>query len=405
MQIQTYTMFGKSARVFPFPPNWASPVIETLEWKTDVLRSRDGREQRRALRENPRRSFEYDLLLNGEISAMFESYLWGWQDRYFALPVWTDIGKLTAGVPIGQSTLPVVTDTLSFRANDFALIYRNQKTYEVVELQSIASTVLTLKAPVASAWEAGTKVYPLLLSHLSDSVKQNRHTSSVNQVNGLLFNTSADTAYSGIPGAAATTLYDGIELITQKPDWKSAIENEFTRAFDTVDTGIGPVGYFQTEGTSRIVRPFQWFLPTRADILDFRNLMGRLAGQSKTCWIPSWHDDFEVAGSNSADQTVITVKGTWFHTLVGVDTSRDRLFIRLPNGTTQYKRLLSTLPDYVADTTTLQLDSTLGTIISSGDNTRVGLLLRCRLASDKVVIPWITDSVANPQTTFTTVKI
>lgn len=404
-QILTYTMFGKSARVFPFPPNWKTPVIENLEWKTDVLRSRNGLEQRRALRENPRRGFEYGMLLAGEHISMFEAYLWGWQDKHFALPVWTDAGKLTASASGAQSVLQLQTDTLGFRNGDFAIVYGGLKQYEAVQVQSLSATQITTVSPLGATWPAGTKVYPLILAHLVDAVMHDRLTSRVGQAGSVLFNSSADSAYSAIPGAAAGSLYDGIELITQSPDWKSAIQNEFTRRFDVVDADVGPVGYYQTEPTSRVTRPFQWLLKTRSQIVDFRNLMGRLSGQSKSCWMPSWHEDFEVSASNSADQTKLTVKGTWFHTLVGVDISRDRLAIRLPNGTSLYRRIVSTLPDYVNDTTSLQLDSTLGTIVSGNDNTRVSLLLRCRLASDKVVIPWLTDTIANPQTTFTTIKM
>lgn len=403
--IRVYTLFGKSARVFPFPPNWATPVVETLEWKTEVHRARNGKEQRRTLRVIPRRGFEFNLLLQGEMAAMFDAYLWGWQHRHFALPVWTDIGRLTANLYAGETVIPVNTANLGFRVGDYALIYFNPKIFELVEIDAVASDSITAVDQLGVDWPSGTKVYPVILAHLTQQAQATRHTSAVEQLNSLMFDTSPDTAYDHIEVSTPATMYDGIEVITAKPNWKAAINNDFTRQFDVVDAEVGPIGYYDGEATSRVTRPFSWFLRNRDEIMEFRSLMGRLRGQAKTVWVPSWHDDFIVAGSNVLDQSTLIIKGSWFHTLVGIDTSRDRLSIRLANGTTHCRRIESMAPDYTADITLIQLDTTLGATVQPGDGSRIQLLLRCRLATDKIVIPWLTDSVSQPQTMFTTVPL
>jgi len=403
--IRTYAMFGKTTRVFPFPPNWASPVVETLEWKTDILKSFNGTEQRRALRTRPRRGFEYQMLMHGQTASLFEAYVWGWHNRHWALPVWTDVGKLTSDTIAGQNVLGVDTATLGFRVNDFAILYLTPTIYEVIEIQAMTENSLTAKKNLSANWPAGSRIYPLILAHLKGSVSTARHTSSAMEAGNVTFETSPDNAYDHIPEGAPSTMYDGIEVVMVKPNWKAAISNEFTREFSTVDTGVGPIGYFPTETVSRIVKPFSWLLKKRSDIIEFRKLVGRLRGQAKTCWMPSWHDDFKVAGPNTYDQSVLTIEGTWFQQLVGSDTSRDRLVIHLPDGSTVFRRVLGGSPNYLDGTTQLQLDSSIGTTISRDDNVRVSFLMRCRLASDKVVIPWVTDTVSNPQTTFTTVKL
>lgn len=405
MPIPAYTMYGKPVRVFPFPPNWSSPVNETFDWKTDILLARDGSEQRRALRLNPRRGFEYTMLLGGEDASMYEAYLWGWQSRWYALPVWTDIGKLTTPAVADDTTLQLDTEHLGFRAGDYALLYTDTKNYEAVKLAGVSPSGLTLDGEVVGNWPVGTRVYPIIVAHLVDSVQGSRYSARAVTPTGVIFNSSPEDTYSNLPAVAASTLYDGIEVVTARPNWGSPINNAFTRRFDTVDAEVGPVAYYETETTSRIVRPFSWFLKSRADMAAFRALIYRLRGQAKTVWMPSWHDDFEIAASNASNQSVLYIKGTWFHQMVGVDTSRDRLEIRLPNGTVVYRRITGTTPNYSTDTTMLQLDSTLGTTVTPVNNSRVRLLLRVRLASDKVVIPWRTDRVADPQTTFSTVKL
>lgn len=62
-------LFLTGARViaWAWPPNWADGVEERLEWLTDVLTSRSGMEQRRALRVAPRRSFEASFVVTDGI--------------------------------------------------------------------------------------------------------------------------------------------------------------------------------------------------------------------------------------------------------------------------------------------------------------------------------------------------
>lgn len=398
----TYTMFGKPAKVFPFKPNWASPVVETLEWKTDVLRARDGTEQRRALRQLPRRGFEFAIMLHGERSSMLEAYLYGWQNRHFALPVWTDRTRLTSQAVALATTLYANTYLIGFQIGGYALLYLNEKTYAVVNVTGVYSDRITVAEGAADAWPVGTILMPLIVGHLNASVQTSRATGSVVQTSISLMG-SGDTAWPNIPESTASAVYDGIEVVTDKPNWRNRISNDFSYDFDTVDAGVGPVAYFDTEASARVIRQHQWFLKSREQIMEFRKLMGRLRGQCKTAWMPSWNDDFEIAASNSANQSTLVVKGTWFHSLVGTDTSRDRLAIRLPNGSTVYRRIIATAPNFTNDTTTVTLDSTLGVTVAPNDTSRVQLLLRCRLATDKIVIPWLTDRVSEPQTNFITV--
>jgi len=402
--ILNYTLHGKQTRVFPFPPNWKTPVTESIEFKTDVLRSFSGTEQRRQLRQVPRRSFDYSILVGGEMASMLETYLWGWQHKYFALPVWTDIGKLTSTVNIGQTTLPLTTDTLSFQPGDYVVVYENQQSFEVVQIDTVYADHLTLVTGVLRAWSAGIKVIPLVVGHLDTSVQISRPSSAALNISSISFQTAPEVTNPFLPAGAAGTIYDGYEVITHHPNWDTQVISDFTRAFDTVDSGIGAIGYFERETVSRIAKPMSWLLKSRAEIIEFRKLMGRLSGQLKTCWIPSWNEDFKLAGSNSANQLYLKINGIWFNGMNGVDVQRDRLAITLPSGQMVYRRILAMAPNYSTNTTELQLDSVLGTTVGVNDNVRLRLLMRCRLATDKIVIPWQTDTVATPKTTFTTVK-
>lgn len=402
--IPTYTMFGKQVRVFPFSPNWVRPVTESLEWKTDVFKSHSGIEQRRALRNTPRRTFEFQVLLQGDSAALLDNLLWAWTSRDLALPVWVDSAKLSSSVSQGSTSVPCSTAGRSFRIGDFALIYSGPFAYEVVQIATLSASLITTVAPLIKAWSGNILVIPLVVAHLPSSNAAVRHTGYVVSGN-FMFETSPHLTWSGIVAAGPDVLYDGIEVLTVTPNWRTPIQNTFTREFDTVDSGVGPIGYLQRETVSRLVKPFQWLLKSRADIANFKAFVGRREGQLKPCWMPSHNNDMRLAQSNIADHNKIIVAGTHAHELSAIDVSRNRLMLRLPDGTTFYRRIVSTTPDYVNDQTALNLDSPIATTVGVSDNVRLQFIQRYRLASDKIVIEYVSDSIAEPLTNFTTVNL
>lgn len=404
--IITYSIRGKAARLFPFQPNWQSEVNEILEWKTDVIRARNGDEQRRQLRTVPRRSFEYSILTAGEQASMLEAYLWGWQSEYFALPVWTDGTRLQSGVTSGAINLSLgSTAHLGFKADDHAVLFVSPKQFEVVSVLSVSPTGLMLSTGTLYPWPAGTKVMPVMLGHLGTSLQTSRHSGAVSVVGNISFTASGVDADANLPVLPQEAGYDGYEVYTKRPNWQSAIDNTFVADFDTVDTGTGAVNVYLKSPVSRVVRPIEWMLKDRDQMTAFRGFLARLRGQQKTCWLPSWHDDFALAPNHVASSLNLRVKGTWFNGMVGVDPHRDRIMVTYANGTHEFRRIVTMASDYGTDTTVLQLDSVLGTTVHVGDNLQLRLLLKCRLATDKIVIPWHTDSIATPKTSFTTVNV
>jgi hypothetical protein len=77
--------------------------------------------------------------------------------------------------------------------------------------------------------------------------------------------------------------------------------------------------------------------------------------------------------------------------------------ITLHTGEVYYRKI--TGMTIVTQGTQLAVDSVFPMQIDPEDVKPVHILLRCRMASDKVEIPWRTESIADPTITFTTVKL
>lgn len=394
-------VIGKRVVVFPFPPNWQSPVTESLEWKTQVLRAFDGTEQRRSLRTHARRSFSYSVLVTREKTAKFENLLWGWQHRMYGMPVWTDKSRLTGDVAADTSVLNLSTGDLSFAVGGLAILYQDDTHFEVVAIESMTSASITTQRPVAQSWSAGTLVMPCVVAHLPNSVATLRHSS--NTLTAVVdFSCDPTLTDDFTPTVAAPVTYNGVEVVTRQPNWRNPIDNTWENAYALLDKDSGAIQQLQKETFPRIKRSYSWLLRNRPAITDFREWLGRMLGQAKTAYVPTWHDDFVLATTIGADVYGFEVQGNGFEDLVGLTTTRDRIMIRLKDGTSFYRRL--TAVGTSGANIQLAIDSPLGRQVVPADVASIHVLARCRLASDRVDLVWYSTGVVVANTPMITVK-
>lgn len=167
--------------VWPFEPNWSESVSEVLSWLTDVMSSKIGAEQRRALRPNPKRSFEFATMAEGPEQALLSNLLSAFSAQKWYLPIWYDVSILDTGVPSGSTFLPCRDAASSgMRAGAVAFIAGNDAfTNELVEIQSIGANGITLVGPTTLNWPAGARIFPVTIGRLTDQPQLRKRSSSL----------------------------------------------------------------------------------------------------------------------------------------------------------------------------------------------------------------------------------
>lgn len=394
---------GQRAVMFPFKSNFREDFTENLEWKSDILRSYDGSEQRRAVRTKARRSFEFKFsLMTALDTQIFQNLMFGWQNRVFAVPVWSDKRNLGSDQVIGNTVLSVNPTGYSFTEGDMAVLYNSPIDYEVVVISIVGTSTITANNGLQRNWPKNTAVFPVVLGHLSDSVSTQRLTDTVIE-GSALFQTSPDVTDPYTPDGSALATYDGKEVITVQPNWASALDHSYDFTFDTVDQQSGPIQWFVTELTGRTGRRYSWLFSDRATVLEFRKFLQRRVGMVKPCWVPTWTNDFSALADIQPSDTSITVKENGFRALVGVNTARDRIMLRTKAGTVYYRRITGVSISDSGTDAKLIIDNSFGVLIKTADIQGIHVLQLCRLATDKVSIVWKSDTVATVDTTFTTV--
>lgn len=393
----TVEVVGSRVVLWPFPPNWASPVNESLEWLTDVLKAKVGNEQRIALRTRPRRQLAYDFQLFRADTQYFDNILWGWQNRAFAVPYWPYRARTTAPIVAGSEFIPCDTTRCGFAVGQLMALVLSTAVYEVIEVLALSPTGLTLSSPTLRAWPKRSAVYPCAVSRLVGNVAVQRASSQA--LNGsVTFLAQPAASDPFIPVEAASMTLDGVEVITQQPDWSSPIDVSATFEFDTVDFAVGDTNYALTDTTQSLAYRYRWILKNRTAVNHFRAFLGRLKGQLNPVYIPSWHEDFTLTRDILPSDTTLTVLDHGFLALVGVNPARNQLYIRTRLG--HFLRPILSAGPGAGNTAVIGIGTPLGISISVAQVWGISYVSKYRKSTDSVTVQWQTDEVAIVEDTF-----
>lgn len=373
--------------------DWSETIVERLDWSTDVITAYDGTEQRIQLRQWPRRAIEFAFSAEGRQRRRLEAALYGWGARVWALPVWTDGQQLTADVEPGDLVLPAATTHRDFRAGGLVMLLAEDGRHEVVEIESVAASTLTLARPVIDAWPAGScTIYPARTARLPSGHGLRRFSGEF--AFGRVRMDLQDV--SEWPSAVETT-YRGRPVLTEAPDWTGAPDVEFTRKLAALDFGTGLRAYADESDKPEIVQAHRWFLDGRAKVAAFRSWLYARAGKFSAVWVPTWVNDLVMLSSIGAAGTSFTVENASYTRQIGARVHRRDVRIELVTGQVFYRRITGAA-EVDDDTETISIDTALGVAVTPADVSRISFMSLCRLDGDGVELAWFTGDMAQAAT-------
>lgn len=365
------------------PPDWSTPIIERLEWKTDVLTAFNGSEQRIALRQTPRRWFEFAILLEGEsVRREFEGMLWSWGAKPWALPIWTDATATTASTLSGANSVSVDTATFDFYADGMAMLLHNNE-YELLQVLDVAGDHLTLAQPTARAWSAGTMIIPVRIAYLEPSQQVSRF--------------KGDTLYGTVrmmlddvndhPAESATDTYRGYPVLTTPSDWTADLTVDYLRKMQTVDFGVGGVYRDDESGQPALISSHHWTLDSRANIAAFRSFLYARRGRLSAAWLPSFLSDLSLAAPITASATQISIEHCKYTDLYNLKRNRRDIRIELTSGVVLYRRITA-CTEVSGTIEQLTLNAALGVDVGISDIERISFMTFSRLDADAIELAW-----------------
>lgn len=165
---------------WPFPPNWANRVTESHEYRTEIIESRSGKEQRRALRMRPRQAFEFDCLIARDALPELVRYTQHQHHQTTLAAHPLQFVRLVVGVEAGVSILQVDATKSWIVAGDMLVL--SDKYYEVteiVEVESIVGTTINLVDPLQQNWRVNSKIHACFKGRILDRIRTTHNTNTV----------------------------------------------------------------------------------------------------------------------------------------------------------------------------------------------------------------------------------
>lgn len=382
------------ATVFPYPANWASPVTEGREYKTDVMRSRDGTEQRRALRSKPRKNVSFQVLLEGAEAASFDYLMTALQPHLWLLPMWQRPHRLTTEVSSGGSALEFdVPLSYEARSGDYLVLHREGVNPEAQQINTIAADRLsvTLVDALESDWPAFTHVYPAEAAQLRDGVNGRRITSGVLRA-GLDFSCLVDSRTAIESELTFDLMIGDLEVLTHQPNWINSLNVGFDWAPIMIDTQMGSTAYETDGDLASNTRKCEVIVESRDEVDWWLAFFDRCRGRQVPFLMPTWVDlNLEAPVSPGA---VFEVPGTALGLYLLDNPIYTHLMLRLHDGNQAYFEIQSLTPDGVLDVTVISTVESWGQAYNPWECVQACLVNTCRMASDRLEINWVTDEVA-----------
>lgn len=360
----------------------AGECVEHYEALTDVLPAATGSEQRRGLRSAPRISVEFDGLDSGHTLRQMEHLLHANGAGRWRVPWSMDGGVLAADLALGSSAIAVDTRWRRYRAGGYALLLgATARDWELVQVDALTDTTLTLAAPTVRAWKAGTAIFPTALCRLEGVPSLQRFTADAVPYR-VRFQLDEVLDWPASAGAAS---YRSTPVLELAHDWSSDPVWTPARQLEEVDNGTALPARFDLVGIPLGTASRGYTLVTMEQIAAFRSLLYYLDGRRCPIWVPSLAADFVPVAAVANGATTLDVAWTGYSAWPVAEGRRD-IRIQLRNGTILYRRITAAASISGGAAERLTLGAAIATGFAAADVALVSFMVPCRQEADTTVL-------------------
>jgi len=370
--------------VLPLAPNWAKYVVETLEYRTDVFTTSDGREQRRGVRVVPRRTFEYLALCHGSAMRQWSALDGSRHPFPWVVPEWPYATHLTA--PVGPLDDVLTLDELprGLAPGDYVVVRTTQGlvSAQVLALDPGMNTVQVV-SPLGVSVAAGFRAYRGSIGHLGASTAHVVHTDIVQEPT-IRLDLLPESRLPPL-GVAGQT-FDGREIWLATHNWGEQLARNSEYDDRVVDFGRGAVSRAYLADFSRQVTTWK-VLGRKPDILSCIEFFCRARGRLRAFYRPSMTNDLLFRGMTSSTLTVANDNIT----LAEGNPVFGTLALRMRDGSVWPNQIVSMAP--VADDVVITVRDPWPAVVQATEVKMVCWMPLSRFETDMVTVSWVTDQV------------
>jgi hypothetical protein len=386
------------ARLWPYAPDWSAGFQVTRSYLTDIITARDGTEQRRATRDQPRLSAAYRTVVTGADRRAADHYLRARQDMPAVIPDFARWARLTGSSAAGTSTLTISPVPVWIAAGQPLVLCQSGIT-ELVNVIGVAGSTVTVDDPLVNNWASGDVVRPSffgLLNGKMNSARPNRDAAD--------YDVELACYPGGEPARDAGTAWAtvaGIEVFTPQPDFASPPRIDDIWPVEQVDYGRGRTAQFRpialhARGTDAAFNGL-----SLAEATALEQFFDRMKGRRTAFYLPTWEQDFVLNASALSGSSSIHVQGTDLNDDFGsIDyaTVTAGIVVCLKDGTTIYRRITD-ISDGGTDSI-IAVNAAWGSALSTSNVARISRMDLVRFNNEDMETSWRTPLAAGAQLSF-----
>jgi hypothetical protein len=373
---------GNRVVMFAYEPE--RPIVEVLEWKTDILTAADGTEQRIAWRKNPRQNCSMIVRIpEGDDRRKMQNLLKGWHPRVFGVPVWWESRALETDVASTATSIPIDTAYADYRVGGLVIIWSDPDTFDAVEISAVNANSLDLSSQVAHSYTAGEAlVMPLRTALLGEQVDMRTFLNNLQEVKldwRIQDNDVGDSFGDTSPFSThnSKVMLDGYNVTSRE------IADGIMRKLEVIDNETGVPVQYSGQLASVPMTQKGFYGGTRQAIWETRQLIHALRGSQTSFYLPTFYEDMVVTQNLVSSSFDLNIKNSGYTDYIDGVEPYTSIWIELDDGTILTREITAS---QVIDSQNerLTVDTAWASDIDKDDIARVSLLRLVRLADDKL---------------------
>lgn len=383
--------------VFIPRPDWKYGVIERLEWLTDVLISESGAEQRRKLRQYPRRSLEATFTRFTDTRNLIDSFMAGVGQHYSLVPLWWDETPIDGAVSAGSVDIFGDFRYREFFANDVVMIRRGDEgSYELNIIAERSDTKLVMLYGTQKDSRAAT-IVPVRVAQIREQMSAAQLTDKVRQYQLRFYTIEAANYTTGwtFPIYERTNL----PILTWQPNYRETMDLSYDRLSYTWDNQVGNPYIVDPGDTSTQNEKMGFTIVGREEMHNFKTNIYKMSGRWRELHVPTGHNEFELSRDITESEGALVVYRSGYNLYrLNRQATRMDILIEMYDG----RRITNTIISsrVIEDEEWLFLSETVPSVPKEQVR-RISYIPRSRLDIDTIEINRLTDADGASQVALT----
>lgn len=273
------------------------PLVETLEWVTDIVPSYNGGEESNSMRTLPRQAFRTEFTAHPSDSRDVFNTIYGGLVRQWAIPIWAQ-GQNIGRILEDANEIELDTTFSDYRVDTPVFLTDGCGQWQFAYIEVVNADSLELDRSLDAMRVA-----------FAMPVRVGRIVSIPSQQTGghdskYVVEYEVDDNIEYEPDAPEQYLSNDIYFESPLLSEGGTITKQFTTQRENFDYKVGIVEEFTPWLNNRVSLPYRVVKTTQAEAWAFRMFLHRRRGKFRPFWLPTFEADLRVISTGALTTTL-----------------------------------------------------------------------------------------------------